>query len=581
MALGVAAGVIALGASAVAFTPLDFLTATQINNGQKPKWWQGSKWFMGTGTANDELPFILSYKVDANFMQNISGPNAAQVQAGAHDAAVAALEEWSRATGGAITFQEAPWLAVPNNVQPAASDSEPLEGPSEAEWLDDFALPEEERQYGLDLLPAWGANVEFYSRPNGWTYNFDGFSFNMNSGTLGFAVVNRRGAPVGNPGQQIISAEIYLNSSQTNWSIGGGGGTFDLETVILHEIGHMMGLDHPNEAAGKGSENLNPFTYQFGQAPCTCDVMHGQYTGVKRVLTNDEIGAMAFYHPPMMGDVTFDWNVTLADLSKAMELVSGLTAPDPRQVAALDFMNQNGEIDLEEVAILTGWINGTKPYGPAALRDSGAGTVPPSTVTLAALPDPMDVGKGGRVNVMVRIDNPDAVPISAWQLDLVFDPAIFSDDQCEFLGFPDGATFSSVPVSSGVIRLTALAFTPETSLEGGLASVSLAIDLPAAVSAQASAFLIENVEIVVDDGITTRPFGEPGETLNINDAAVIASDFDVDGNGVVDKADLYAWHTTPIDVNHNGEIDDADRLSLSDCLRMGEIEDMAAERVNP
>ncbi len=573
------AAALSLAAAAVAFVPLDFPSTVELQGGSVVKWTQGSKWFMGDGDANDSLPFILSYKVDDDFMQDVGGAHAAEVQAGAHAAAVSALEEWSQATGGAITFEEAPWSTVTNTVSPTASDAEPLEGPGEDEWLADFALPEEERQFGLDILPAWGANIEFFSRPNGWVYDFDGKLLTMHSGTLGFAVVNTRSAP---QGRRIVSAEIYLNSSQTLWSIGGEGNTFDLETVILHEIGHTLGLDHPNEAVAEGSENLDPLTFQFGAAWCSCDVMHGQYTGVKRELTDDEIGAMAFYHPPMMGDVTFDWTLTLADVAVAIDLVNGVAEATPREVAAMDFLNDNGRVDLEEVAQLIAWVNGTKPYTPTGgTRGEDLSNPPPSTVDLSAAPSPQDVGKGGRVDVTLTLANPDAVPFSAWQLELAYDPAIFSDPQATFLGFPDGAAFTGVEIEPGLFRLTALAFDPETSLEAELATVSLEIDLSAAVAAGSAVFLIENAELVVDDGSTARPFGEPGETLNINDAVVIASDFDADGNGVVDKEDLYAWHTAPIDVDQNGVIDDADRLSLSDCLRIDEIADIAAERVNP
>ena len=83
------------------------------------------------------------------------------------------------------------------------------------------------------------------------------------------------------------------------WSIGGGGGTFDTETVALHEIGHLLGLNHSDV---QGS------------------VMFPNYGGPRRALTADDIvGVRAMYGrrgPPLevtvhlqnIGDLRFREN---------------------------------------------------------------------------------------------------------------------------------------------------------------------------------------------------------------------------------------------------------------------------------
>lgn len=55
-------------------------------------------------------------------------------------------------------------------------------------------------------------------------------------------------------------------------------GSFDVETVALHELGHSLGLDHMGTVAG--------------------DVMFPSYTGVKRTLTAGDIGFMTTIYGP-------------------------------------------------------------------------------------------------------------------------------------------------------------------------------------------------------------------------------------------------------------------------------------------
>jgi Matrixin len=56
-------------------------------------------------------------------------------------------------------------------------------------------------------------------------------------GTTSFRLDNQTG--------QIIEADIFLNSAR-NWSVAASGepGRYDVESIALHEIGHMLGLGH-------------------------------------------------------------------------------------------------------------------------------------------------------------------------------------------------------------------------------------------------------------------------------------------------------------------------------------------------
>ena len=57
-----------------------------------------------------------------------------------------------------------------------------------------------------------------------------------------------------------------------------------------------------------------------------------------------------------------------------------------------------------------------------------------------------------------------------------------------------------------------------------------------------------------------------------------APNYDVNGDGVVDIEDLFAWMGGPTDVNGDGAVNDADRLALAAYLRLNELGDIATGR---
>lgn len=67
----------------------------------------------------------------------------------------------------------------------------------------------------------------------------------------------------------------HFDEAET-WSLTGSGGTFDLETVALHEIGHLLGLAHSSVAGS---------------------VMFPSYGGVRRNLTQDDIDGIRRLYP--------------------------------------------------------------------------------------------------------------------------------------------------------------------------------------------------------------------------------------------------------------------------------------------
>jgi len=71
------------------------------------------------------------------------------------------------------------------------------------------------------------------------------------------------------------AGECHFDDAET-WSLAVAPGTFDLETVALHEIGHLLGLDHSFVAGS---------------------VMFSDYGGVRRALTQDDIDGIRRLYP--------------------------------------------------------------------------------------------------------------------------------------------------------------------------------------------------------------------------------------------------------------------------------------------
>jgi hypothetical protein len=71
------------------------------------------------------------------------------------------------------------------------------------------------------------------------------------------------------------AGECHFDEAET-WSLTGAGATFDVETVALHEIGHLLGLDHSSVVGS---------------------VMFPSYGGVRRALTQDDIDGIRRLYP--------------------------------------------------------------------------------------------------------------------------------------------------------------------------------------------------------------------------------------------------------------------------------------------
>jgi hypothetical protein len=94
---------------------------------------------------------------------------------------------------------------------------------------------------------------------------------------------------------EIVEADMFLNASY-DWSVAGGGeeGAYDVESIALHELGHMLGLDH---------SALGYFEVRDGDARLAAaeavmfPFAFDQGTTAGRVLKSDDIAGVAAIYP--------------------------------------------------------------------------------------------------------------------------------------------------------------------------------------------------------------------------------------------------------------------------------------------
>lgn len=108
--------------------------------------------------------------------------------------------------------------------------------------------------------------------------------------------------------QSAYEVDLVLNSSAAARLGDGTGGTADVQSIVLHEVGHLAGLEH----------SCQPYTGSCTEAE-SASVMFPRYQGIRRELGADDIAGISALYPaslamdmPAAQQTTVDYPVNLA-----------------------------------------------------------------------------------------------------------------------------------------------------------------------------------------------------------------------------------------------------------------------------
>ncbi len=183
----------------------------------------------------------------------------------------------------------------------------------------------------------------------------------------------------------ILDADILFNGSQFTFSTDGSPGSFDVQDVITHEIGHFIGLDHSPQVAGTMWPYVSP----------------GQW--LHRSLTADEeSGAIAVASAGTSSKLTGTIR-RLSDSSKvAGALVSAVSVADGR-LLAMATTNANGLFTMKGLPAGDYWVHVTPlEGGMTSLNMTGNANIEtdfaPAFYGGYSVPTAFTLATGGNVN---------------------------------------------------------------------------------------------------------------------------------------------------------------------------------------
>ncbi|MFK5957197.1 MAG: IPT/TIG domain-containing protein [Planctomycetota bacterium] len=155
----------------------------------------------------------------------------------------------------------------------------------------------------------------------------------------------------------ILDADILFNGSQFNFSTDGTPGTFDVQDVLTHEIGHFVGLDHSPQVAG----TMWPFV-------STSQWLHRSLT------PDEEAGAIAIASAGGQSRLTGTIRRLTGSNKIVGAVVSAIRASDGR-LMGMATTNNNGIFNIKGIPAANYWIHVTPLEGgmtAAHLTGNGA-----------------------------------------------------------------------------------------------------------------------------------------------------------------------------------------------------------------
>ena len=579
------------------FTLLDFRSPADIALGNYRGW---------EGYLQNQ-PIALTYQFDEEFMDFLPPSQRSQ----AMQAVVSALHSWSDVTHGHLSFAPYAYDAVPN-------DDAIVNGGCWGQWSGPSCQMWEQLGFPLDNLPGWGANIDFFTKPVGFSITSGGVTYQMTPGILGFAVIFREG-------DFIRTADIYLNEAWTwttsttqaqagapthanqiqyacasarvaapskdtphksNESPEGLVPVFDVQTVVLHEVGHALGLDHPNEAQSHLGAIIDPYTFNFlsGNAWSPSLVMHGDYNGVKRTLQPADIGGMAFlYIPALPGDLNASGDIDAGDAFNAIQSIGGNANPSPYDVNIMDFIQRDGVIDDLEVATVVEWaFDATAPVGTVPDWNPAPIESLPTAMIVTPMFTPPVMVAGSTSTLTLCLSNPNQRNIRMWTIEAQYDPSLLANPRISDGALFNGAIWITPEHEPGRVRFARISlFDEENDSGGSVANLEfdvVAVPAAGAPKAPSSILALTEARILVSEPVI-HVFGDPdaAETLIIHPLPILTANLDITGDGRIGTEDWYAFLDAPTDFNGDLIINDADSDLFLSLMRQSEVADITSD----
>jgi peptidoglycan hydrolase-like protein with peptidoglycan-binding domain len=196
-----------------------------------------------------------------------------------------------------------------------------------------------------NTFATWGAKITLTFRevavgdgPDvviGWRPAADP-DLNMQGGTLAHADFP--------PGCSVVTNSlpkpIHFDDTEHNWVNGATSGAFDVETVALHELGHILGLAHSAVPGAVMAPTVSPnFTLQALTADDIAGIQ-SLYTAAPAPTAPPFPGRLLRFPPVMKGEDVLAWQKRMAERGFTLA-VDGMFGPESKRIAK-EFQQQQG-----------------------------------------------------------------------------------------------------------------------------------------------------------------------------------------------------------------------------------------------